>query len=235
MDWTIWFNEFSFSIEESVSCPRVTHFFYELGFLLENQNEVGKQTILAIDIEYQNFARTDLIHPDLKIDLNLYDTIDFETYQKLFYKGRDELLAGNCYQFNLTCEHRYKWDPVYTPENFIASLWSDKNKRGAFGSATYIPQMNVLYLSNSPECLFQMDENILSTMPIKGTLLLENEEDKKLIWANLVGDKKNESELFMIIDLLRNDLSRIEYPKARVVNKKLPANSSRTYSSVWQK
>jgi anthranilate/para-aminobenzoate synthase component I len=59
-------------------------------------------------------------------------------------------------------------------------------------------------------------------MPIKGTIPLEHIADFKETWKKLISDKKNESELFMIIDLLRNDLARIEFPRAKVVKKKLP-------------
>jgi anthranilate/para-aminobenzoate synthase component I len=221
-NWTEWFNEYSFSIEKKIKTPRVTHFFYELGFLIEDQNKIEETTILAIDIEYQRFSSIVLNESQNKINLNLFKTINFDLYKKLFNRGRKELLAGNCYQFNLTCNHWYNWKKDYTVLDFIAALWSDPAKRGAYGSATYIPNLEMLYLSNSPECLFQLDNNILSTMPIKGTLALKSMKDLKVTWKKLIQDKKNESELFMIIDLLRNDLARIELPRAKVVNKKLP-------------
>jgi anthranilate/para-aminobenzoate synthase component I len=221
-DWMEWFNEYSFSIEKNIKTPRVAHLFYELGFLLEEQNKIEEATILAIDIEYQNFSPIVLNESQNKINLNLFKTISFDVYKKLFNRGRKELLAGNCYQFNLTCNHWYNWEKDYTALDFITALWSDPVKRGAYGSATYIPNIEMLYLSNSPECLFQLENNILSTMPIKGTLALKSINDLKVSWKKLIQDKKNESELFMIIDLLRNDLARIELPRAKVVNEKLP-------------
>lgn len=221
-DWPVWFDEYSFTIDTVFIKPRITHLFYELGFVLEQENQITDATLLAIDIEYQNFTRLESQEINSKIELTLLRTIDFENYLKLFREGREELLKGNCYQFNLTCEHLYHWKNNYTSLDFIQSLWHDLHKRGAFGSATYIPCMNYLYLSNSPECLFQLDKDILSTMPIKGTLPLVHIKDLKKTWLKLISDKKNESELFMIIDLLRNDLSRIELPRARVLNKKLP-------------
>lgn len=221
-DWTEWFSEYSFTIETYFPKPRVTHLFYELGFLFENQNKITEKTLLAIDIEYQDFAPFNVKKTKNKIALHLLETESFNHYKKLFHLGRKELLAGNCYQFNLTSEHLYNWDSNYSALDFINSIWSDVSKRGAFGSATYIPNLDILYLSNSPECLFQIKKNILSTMPIKGTAALKKSEDPNSTWTKLINDKKNESELFMIIDLLRNDLARIELPRARVVNKKLP-------------
>jgi anthranilate/para-aminobenzoate synthase component I len=221
-EWSIWFDEFDFSIDKKFPEPRVTHFFYELGFIIEHQFEITDATLLAIDIEYQDYDYCNLSENISNIELSLTESIEFENYEQLFLKGRENLLLGNCYQFNLTCEHRYQWSQDYLPLNFIASIWKSNKSRGAFGSATYIPCWNYLYLSNSPECLFQLKGPLLSSLPIKGTLPLKSKNQFKVKWKELINDVKNESELFMIIDLLRNDLARIELPRAKVVSKKLP-------------
>jgi anthranilate/para-aminobenzoate synthase component I len=57
-------------------------------------------------------------------------------------------------------------------------------------------------------------------MPIKGTIVCEADLDMHEKWQELIADKKCESELFMIADLMRNDLSRIELPISEVVAKK---------------
>jgi len=59
-------------------------------------------------------------------------------------------------------------------------------------------------------------------MPIKGTILRPGGENWRSLWKQLVLDKKNQAELYMISDLLRNDLSRIELPRAVIVKKKFP-------------
>ena len=200
--------------------PRITHLFYELGFLLEKIQDVSDSTILAIDIEYENYQEIKKSLTFKKIHLDLMKTMDFLNYKKSFLKGRAELLAGNCYQFNLTCEHQYAFRENYTPEDFIFSLWKKPENSGAFGNATYIPNINKLYLSNSPECLFQVDQLTLKSMPIKGTIPFNNNFNKN--WKKLINDKKNESELFMIIDLMTNDLAKIDKPCARVIKKKAP-------------
>jgi anthranilate/para-aminobenzoate synthase component I len=189
---------------------------------MEHQFEITNATLLAIDIEYQDYDDCDLSENISNIELILTDTIEFKKYEQLFLKGRENLLLGNCYQFNFTCEHSYQWLQNYSSLNFIASIWKNKNTRGGFGSATYIPNWNRLYLSNSPECLFQLKGTSLSSLPIKGTLPLKSIDQFKEKWKELINDIKNESELFMIIDLLRNDLARIELPRAKVVSKKLP-------------
>jgi anthranilate/para-aminobenzoate synthase component I len=57
-------------------------------------------------------------------------------------------------------------------------------------------------------------------MPIKGSEVLgKNPQDS---WRKLKACPKNQAELYMITDLLRNDLSKIEKPKAQVIKKKSP-------------
>ncbi len=221
-DWKNWFEEYSFSIGKTFSKPRVTHLFYELGFLLEAQNIIEDFTILAIDIEFQHFSFLDVQASSQKVNVTLEKTISFEEFQILFDQGKTQLLAGNCYQFNLTCEHVYKWSEDYQPLDFVMGLWKSNSTRGAFGSATYIPMFDRLYLSNSPECLFQIKKNVLSTMPIKGTLPFFDHSDFDSVWGELKDNKKNQSELYMIIDLMKNDLAKIELPKVNVVKKKVP-------------
>ncbi len=207
------------SVEEN---PRVIHLFYELGFFIEKElNLIADDTLLAIDCEFKNYHEIKE-QTARSIHLEKISTPDKGEYKKAFDKGYEELLAGNCYQFNLTYPFLYSFKEDYSPEDFIFALWRKPQARGAFGSATYIPYFQKLFLSNSPECLFQYKQKTLSSMPIKGTLKRVENENWKPLWKKLVSDKKSQAELFMISDLLRNDLSRIEKPRAQIVKKKYP-------------
>ncbi|MDD4972867.1 MAG: chorismate-binding protein [Bacteriovorax sp.] len=209
-------------LSSSFDLPRVIHLFYELGFLIENEFQLlSVETMLVIDIHFNSFQ---VIEPSVfnKIELRPLSCPSLEDYKKSFETGYEELLKGNCYQFNLTYPYLYSFKEYLRPEDFLFSLWRDKASRGAYGSATYIPFFKKLFLSNSPECLFQHREKTLSAMPIKGTLKRIDSEDWKPLWKTLVNDKKSQAELYMISDLLRNDLSRIEFPRAQIVKKKFP-------------
>lgn len=202
--------------------PRVVHLFYELGFLIEKEfHLLSNEAILVIDLQYNSFQE---ITPDIFKKIRLEPVIypEFEDYKKSFEEGYQELLKGNCYQFNLTYPYVYSFEADLGPIDFIYSLWREKAAWGAYGSATYIPFFKTLFLSNSPECLFQHKGETLSAMPIKGTLRKIDSEDWKPLWKRLTSDEKNQAELYMISDLLRNDLSRIEFPRAQVVKKKFP-------------
>jgi anthranilate/para-aminobenzoate synthase component I len=218
-----WLNNIPETVATFFNSPKVLHLFYEIGFLIENiENSLIKEnSILAIELEFECFEFLRL-SPSNRIRLNLKSNSDFKKYENLFNQGYKELISGNCYQFNLTQKFIYSFSEKLNAMNFVEKIWSNSNSRGAFGSATYIPMLNKLYISNSPECLFTIAENIITSMPIKGTLHFSKNDNFQNKWEQLKNDKKCESELFMIADLIRNDLSRIENPNAQVLEKKSP-------------
>lgn len=202
--------------------PRIMHLFYELGFFMDKQHEsLSADSLLAIDLSYETF-RPLKMNQAKKIRLKKLASPDKQDYQKSFSEGYEELLKGNCYQFNLTYPFLYEFEEGLSPYDFIFALWKKQSVRGAFGSATYLPSLKKMFFSNSPECLFQLKDQILSSMPIKGTLKRSEDEDWRLLWKKLTNDKKSQAELFMISDLLRNDLSKIEKPRAQIVKAKFP-------------
>ncbi len=216
-----WLNSLNDRINTFYNYPRIIHLFYEFGFLIEsvNLNLINEETILAIDLSFEDVVDYNIKNNQQLILRKIKEPI-FKDYESRFKVGYDHLLKGNCYQFNLTEEFQFGFGHKIYAEDFINQLWMKASKRGAFGSATYIPQLEQLFLSNSPECLFQICGNELTTMPIKGTIVCEADRDIHKKWQELIADKKCESELYMIADLMRNDLSRIELPISEVVAKK---------------
>lgn len=218
-----WIASLDFKVIDHVHEKRFIHLFYELGFMFEGiMEEVGSLELLAIDIEYSKVRPTGLDKNPRKINLSLKDAPHFHDYEDKFTQGYSELKEGNCYQFNLTGEYVYSFDEELTAIDFISNLWKEKKNRGAYSSATYIEAMDKLFLSNSPECLFQYNNGVLTSRPIKGTLKRKSDESAEIrkLWGELVQDKKSQAELFMIADLLRNDLSRIDLPQSVVTKKK---------------
>jgi para-aminobenzoate synthetase component 1 len=220
-----WIHELDFPVQDHTHENRFIHLFYELGFLFEGlSEEISSTDLLAIDIQY---SKKTIVTQDIgpkKIALSLKNAPHYHDYEKKFNEGYRELQAGNCYQFNLTGEYNYSFEDELESDDFIAALWGRGNSRGAYGSATYVEFFNKLFLSNSPECLFQYSDGSLITRPIKGTLKRTSDDKKEIakLWHELRDDKKSQGELYMITDLLRNDLSRIDLPRSTVVKKKAP-------------
>ena len=85
-----------------------------------------------------------------------------------------------------------------------------KRQPGRFGA--YIANGANYILSQSPELFMQRQGNTLRAMPMKGTASALNTSAEQLS-----GDLKNQAENVMIVDLLRNDLSRLALPGSVLV------------------
>ncbi|OJT97189.1 MAG: aminodeoxychorismate synthase, component I [Rhizobium sp. 63-7] len=130
---------------------------------------------------------------------------DFATYEDRFDRLHRHLRLGDCYQANLTMPITARWtgDP-------LAAFWSlierQPVKYGAF-----IDLGGPKILSRSPELFFRTDEEgWIETHPMKGTARrgATAEEDEAII-REMLADEKTQAENRMIVDLLRNDISRI--------------------------
>lgn len=206
--------------------PRVFHLFYELGHILHNKNFIKENDILAIDLHYLKTSPYKLISPEKGFKLDELKSINFNEYKRKFLEGKKQILEGNSYQLNLTFPFEFRLSGETSFDKLVGKIWEKKADRGAYAHASFIPTLNKVFISNSPECLFQIKKRKSSlslwSMPIKGTLKVEDKREFGKAWESLRKCPKNQAELFMISDLLKNDLSRIEKPNAKIIFKKKP-------------
>ncbi|MEJ8311222.1 aminodeoxychorismate synthase component I [Agrobacterium larrymoorei] len=129
----------------------------------------------------------------------------FSDYEQQFKKLHQHLRQGDCYQANLTMAVTGRWhgDPR---DGFWSLIDRQPVKYGAL-----IDLGGPVILSRSPELFFSVDaDGWIETHPMKGTVKRGSsaEEDLALIEA-MAQDEKTLAENRMIVDLLRNDISRI--------------------------
>lgn len=215
-----------YQLSEYYDEPIVYHFFYEAGYLFNELSHLVKSTTpLFVKIKYCSAKLSKLKDTSDRgtFDLAPLDYPRFKSYKKQFAKVQEHLHAGNCYQINLTSPFYLKFQNA-RPNDFICNLWKKKSTRGAFAHYTYIETLDKLFLSNSPECLFkyhsQKNKDYIYSLPIKGTIKLEQDESAENTFKKLISSRKEQGELYMISDLIRNDLSRIEFKPSEVVSKK---------------
>jgi para-aminobenzoate synthetase component I len=209
----------SLQIQDKVERPLVFHFYYELGLILMGLgHSVDDSTPLCVEIEYnqKKFRKK----PQTKIErlpLKALERPTWTEYKAAFNRIQEHLLNGNCYQVNLTYPFDFETEEIIDPRDINNFLFSRENL-SAFAHSTFLG--DEMILSNSPECLFQYKDNKIFTVPIKGTVKVG--KNWKREWEKLKNDLKEEGELNMITDLLRNDLNRLERPRAKVVKRKKP-------------
>ncbi len=139
----------------------------------------------------------------------------------------DALRAGDSYQINYT--YRLHFDTFGAPLALYRRLRARQPVR--YGALIALPGGRWV-VSCSPELFVEKQGAVLRARPMKGTAPRSADPVRDAeAAAFLAGDAKNRAENVMIVDLLRNDLSRI----ARTGTVKVPALFSvEPYASVWQ-
>lgn len=114
------------------------------------------------------------------------------------------LRSGDCYQVNLA----QRFDAPYSGDEYQAYLRLRGANKAPFSAFIRIPE--AVIISISPERFLSVDsQGKVQTKPIKGTRPRspDNAIDQQNIQA-LRGSSKDQAENLMIVDLLRNDLSK---------------------------
>ncbi len=125
-------------------------------------------------------------------------------YMAAVGKIKDYLAAGDIYQVNLS--QRFETDFSGDPFALFSSLY--QTAPGPFYA--YVHAGDHWIVSTSPERFLRRRENDVETRPIKGTRPRGKDpaEDQKFREA-LARSPKDDAELSMIVDLMRNDLGRV--------------------------
>lgn len=130
--------------------------------------------------------------------------ISVQDYAKAFASIQDYINAGDIYQANLTFRAHAKFagDPL--------SLYGAIRPNAAAGYGGIVWTGREWLLSFSPELFFNLKDRRITTKPMKGTALrmVDPAADAGAIDI-LRNDPKQCAENLMIVDLLRNDMSRV--------------------------
>lgn len=139
--------------------------------------------------------------------LNTFQSnITYDDYENSFLKIQKHLNAGNTYQVNYS--HCFSAD--FEGDVFSAYCILRQKNPSEYAVFLRLPEGDLL--SFSPELLVKATSNALLTKPIKGTMkrAFDIKQDS-LIKKSLLSCSKNRAENMMIVDLLRNDLSKVSF------------------------
>ena len=113
--------------------------------------------------------------------------------------------AGDIYEVNF-CQQFVAEEAQINPWH----VYKELNQKTKAPYSTCIKYGEKWLLSASPELFLQRDKNLLRSAPIKGTIARSTHEQEDLDLAKTLADStKERAENIMIVDLVRNDLSRI--------------------------
>lgn len=133
--------------------------------------------------------------------------MELNAYTKAFNKIQDYIQAGDIYQANFT------FPCTFDAAGDTLSLYRHIREAQFAGYGAIIMTENWTTLSFSPELFVERRNKTLTTRPMKGTMKrpLTQDQDEAAEQA-LKADTKSRAENLMIVDLLRNDLSRVADP-----------------------
>jgi para-aminobenzoate synthetase component 1 len=131
-------------------------------------------------------------------------TFDSGGFRQTVQRGIDYIAAGDIFQVNLA--QRLMHPAVCSSPQLYATL----RQLNPAPFAGYLDFGSGQLLSASPERFLKVRQGAVETRPIKGTRRrsLDPEEDRRIA-AELLASSKDRSENVMIVDLMRNDLSRV--------------------------
>lgn len=122
------------------------------------------------------------------------------------------IAAGELYQVNYTAQLRGALEGGLGPSQ-ADTLFAALQRAQPGGYAAYIDDGNEQILSVSPELFFDWRGRRLLTRPMKGTAARGfDAADDAAAEAKLRASAKERAENVMVVDLLRNDMSRVAEP-----------------------
>ncbi len=194
------------------------YFSYELGYCFEevlekhlqpSYNEpliwfgVYKDREILTNSQIEEILQTAAIGGGFQL-LSQKFSLSKEEYADTFAQIHNSIKAGTIYQTNFTFDVNFdfKGSPIAL---YLALRNQQKSKCGSL-----IIGDNFSILSRSPEIFFELNGADIMVMPMKGTITrsIDPVKDSKNI-EKLQKDEKQRAENLMIVDLMRNDLSRI--------------------------
>ena len=128
-------------------------------------------------------------------------------YHRAFDRIEDYIAAGDIYQANLTfrAQALYAGNPL--------ALYAAIRPRAAAGYGGVVWTGEDWFLSFSPELFFALRNGRVTAKPMKGTTTRDRDPARDAaLAAEMQSDPKQRAENLMIVDLLRNDISRVAAP-----------------------
>ena len=183
-------------------------FFQPKKLFLLKGNQLEVHYLLMCDDEFVN-DYNDIISIELcdfatLREMNISQRISKENYLSKVNKMLEHIQRGDIYEANFCME--------FFAENAIINPLEIYQKLNAISKppfAVFFKNNQQYLLSASPERYLRKEGNKVISQPIKGTAKRFSDEDlDQKSKTDLAGNPKERSENIMIVDLVRNDLSK---------------------------
>ncbi len=195
--------------EDAEAIPEMMVGIYDWAMIVDH--ETKKNYLLTYDetkfdemLDYLSGLQTTDNNTPFSITSEIKANFSQDGYAQAFQKIKHYLKEGDCYQVNLT--QRFS-------ANCEGNTWKAYEALREINAAPFSAYLNfhdVKILSSSPERFLKLTGRIVETKPIKGTRPRKTdsvENDAQIL--DLKTSPKDRAENVMIVDLLRNDISKV--------------------------
>ncbi len=180
--------------------------FYKPETVIKIRNKITILSSLKSN-KFKSFFQSTKILSPFKLNIN------YEKYKKIFNIFSKKIKAGETYQIKICT--KYKNKSQINPVNFFWRLM----KSNASPESFMIRDKNYSIVSCSPETLILKKGKNIITKPIAGTLRKKKYTNKSSALKYFKNNSKETKEHNMIVDMERNDLSRICKPGSVKIKK----------------
>ena len=174
--------------------------FYKPQTVIKIRRNIRIQSILSNFKSLDNLKKSKkkyVYQKKFKVNLSL------SQYSKLFDKFTKKIKRGETYQIKI-CQ-KYRNNSRIDPVRFFWNLMKINKSPESF----VIRDLDYSIVSCSPETLIEKKNNMITTKPIAGTLKRTSRTSKNKAKIYFQNNEKESKEHNMIVDMERNDLSRI--------------------------
>lgn len=201
--------------KKELEIPDAIFNFYNNLIIFDLQNKKTFISSLGMgeeieDIEEKLKDYKEILEPKVLESNNKFiSNFEKEDYEKEILKLREYIRSGDVYIANMT---RQVW--CNNKENSF-SIYEKLRSINKAPFSVYMSFKDFQVISSSPERFLYVKDGIVHTRPIKGTRPrgknpLEDMKNRKA----LENSEKDKAELLMIVDLERNDLSKVCKPNS---------------------
>ena len=201
---------------------RFDHQAHTIDYYTTSLQGLKTEAIHFKEPELPPFARNDAM-----AIRNFASNLTRAEYESIITATIEQIRNGNFYQANIT--RKFFGESVSTPDSW--QVFERLCNASPAPYSAYIRHGSNAILSSSPECFLTIAaDGTITTRPIKGSARRDADADKdQLIRDDLLSSRKNHAENLMIVDLMRNDLSRVSKPQTVAV---VEQSALHSYSTI---
>lgn len=157
-----------------------------------------------IESDFEAIQKNGIVQNKIPSEIKIKLRIHKDEYHQKVTKVLEHIYRGDIYEANF-CQEFYAEDVTINPPQ----VYNDLNTISEPPFATFLKVDEHYLLSASPERYLKKEGVKIISQPIKGTAkrLVSKIHDEKIA-SDLARDQKERAENIMIVDLVRNDLSK---------------------------